>query len=53
MFPISTFSTLATITMSVCGLVTEKMACVDARHVKPPGQTDGRTRGRIYLLGEA
>lgn len=29
MFPISTFSTLATITMSVWGLVTEKMACMD------------------------
>lgn len=27
MFPISTFSTRATITMSVWGLVTEKMAC--------------------------
>lgn len=29
-FPISTFSTLATITMSVWGLVTEKMAYVES-----------------------
>ena len=28
-FPISTFSNLATITMSVWGLVTEKMACME------------------------